>query len=115
MTQHLDWLDCGEIEARQLTTAEIKAQMTEWKAHNDTLPPLEESEDTQPLSHAEIVYKQLEGRCLALMGGEKMTAGKLCDQKEFKAIQTWVKSQVGEVGAGELLSDFFVTHNHLFT
>jgi len=113
MTQHLDWLDCGEIEARQLTTAEIKAQMTEWKAHNDTLIP-DEPEDTQPLSHAEIAAKQFEGRCLAILGGEKMTGGKLCDRNAFKVARYNLRREVGEVMADEIMSDFFASNNHLF-
>lgn len=45
----------------------------------------------------------------------KMKAGYFCDLAEVKAARGQLRDMVGDVMADEILSDFFITNNHLFT
>lgn len=113
MTQHLDYLDAGAFEERLMTKEEILQKLTEWKAKASK--PEEEVDDTTPLSKAEIAQKLFEGRCMAVLREGKMKAGYFCDLVEVKAARGQLRDMVGAVMADEILSDFFVNNNHLFT
>lgn len=113
MTQYIDYLDAGCFEERLLTKPEILQRMAEWKAK--AAKPEEELDDTTPLSKAEIAQKLFEGRCMAILREGKMKAGYFCDLVEVKAARGQLRDMVGDVMADEILSDFFVTNNHLFT
>lgn len=100
---------------RLLTEQEIRQQLIEWKATaGRSQPATTEEEDTQPLSHAEIAQKLFEGKCMAVLKDGKMAAGYFCDLPEVKAAIRQLSHTVGRSVTERVLSDFFVSNNHLF-
>lgn len=75
----------------------------------------EETDDTTPLSKAEIAQKLFENRCLSVLEGNRMKAGYFCDLNEIRAAIDQLKREVGNSIADRVMSDFFANNNHLFS
>lgn len=101
---------------RLLTETEIRQQLAEWKANAERQQVTfrDSEEDTQPLSQAEIAQKLFEGKCMAVLKDGKMAAGYFCDLIEVKAAIRQLSHTVGRSVTERVLSDFFVSNNHLF-
>lgn len=111
MTQHYDHLGSGieDVEIRPLTPKQTVDQLRAWHDHAN------DSDDTEPLSKAEIAQKLFEGRALRILADGKMTAGYFFDLPEIQDVRRQVRGLVGEDEEDEILGTFLVDYKHLFS